>query len=151
MNHADIHSILFRGVISRLNDLYGNEDSSLSDGRWSGDDFSFSPAFQPRPSQNFAHNYERDKFLHNRDRFVLLYTGNKSMVVVKATRNDRVTMYRGPFKVAFPAHHEKFTSILEKLLTKFYDEVVIEDWLTLREVDLSTGSSPNRHRVHYEV
>ena len=151
MNHADIHSILFRGVISRLNDLYGHEGTSLSDGGWPGGDFSFSPAFQPRPSQNFAHNYERDKFLHNRDRFVILYTVDKSMVVVKATSNDRVTMYREPFKVAFPAHHEKFTSILEKLLTKFYDEVAIEGWLTLREVDLSTGRSPNRQRVHYEV
>ena len=73
------------------------------------------------------------------------------MVAVKATRQDSVTMYKEPFKVAFPTHHEKFISILEKLLTKFYDEVVIEDWLTLREVDLSTGRSPNRHRVHYEV
>ena len=150
MNHADSHSILFRGVISQLNDLYGHEGSSLADSRWSGE-FSFSTAFQPRPSQNFAHNYERDKFLHNRDRFVLLNTGDVSMVAVKATKHYSVTMYREPFKVASPTHHEKFTSILEKLLTKFYDEVVIEDWLALREVDLSTGRNPNRHRVHYEV
>ena len=150
MNHADIHSILFRGVISQLNDLYGHTGDSLAESG-GNDNYSFSTAFQPRPSQNFAHNYERDKFLHNRDRFILLNTGNVSMVAVKATRQDSVTMYREPFKVAFPTHHEKFTSILEKLLTKFYDEVVIEDWLTLREVDLSTGRNSNRHRVHYEV
>lgn len=150
MNQADIHSILFRGVISQLNNLHSHSGDSLADVRWPGE-FSFSAAFQPRPSQNFTHNYERDKFLHNRDRFILLNTINVSMIAVKATKHDRVTMYREPFKVAFPTHHEKFTSILEKLLTKFYDEVVIEDWLTLREVDLSTGRSPNRQRVHYEV
>ena len=150
MNHADIHSILFRGVISQLNDLYGHEGNSLADGRLSGD-FSFTTAFQPRPSQNFAHNYERDKFLHNRDRFILLNTRNVSMIAVQCRNRDYITMYRKPFELVFQKHHEKFIAILEKLLRKFYDEVIVEDMSDIREVDLSTGRSQNRHRVHYEV
>ena len=150
MTHSDIHSILFRGVISQLNDLYGHEGNSLADGRLSGD-FSFTTAFQPRPSQNFAHNYERDKFLHNRDRFILLNTRNVSMIAVQCRNRDYITMYRKPFELVFQKHHEKFIAILEKLLRKFYDEVIVEDMSDIREVDLSTGRSQNRHRVHYEV
>lgn len=150
MTHSDIHSILFRGVISRLNDLYGHTGDSLAE---SGGDcsYSFSTAFQQRPAQNFAHNYERDKFLHKRDRYILLNTRNVSMIAVQCRNRDYITMYRKPFELVFQKHHEKFIAILEKLLRKFYDEVIVEDMSDIREVDLSIGRSPNRRRVVHEV
>ena len=150
MNHADIHSILFRGVISQLNDLYGHAGDSLAESIWD-DNYSFSTAFEQRPVQNFAHNYDRDKFLHKRDKYILLNTRNISMIAVQCRNRDYITMYRKPFELVFQKHHEKFIAILEKLLRKFYDEVIVEDMSDIREVDLSTGRSPNRHRVHYEV
>ena len=150
MTHSDIHSILFRGVISQLNDLYGHTGDSLAE-RGGGGNYSFSTAFQQRPAQSFAHNYERDKFLHKRDRYILLSTRDVSMIAVQCRNSDYITMYRKPFELVFQKHHEKFIAILEKLLRKFYDEVIVEDISDIREVDLSAGRNPNRHRVVHEV
>lgn len=151
MTDAEINSMLFRGVITNLNELYGDNGNRIGDDGRTGTDVSFYLAFQPRPIENFAHNYERDKFLHNRDRFVVMNARNLSMILVRCYDRDYITIYRKPLEVAFPNDHERILSILQKLLHKFYSEVQVEDISSLREVDISTGRSSNRNRVMHEL
>lgn len=150
MTDSDINSLLFRGVISNLANLRSPYGSRLNESNES-EPVSFSIGYQPRPVERFAHNYERDKFLHNRDKFILLHHEGRSFVIVKLERSERVTIFKRPLHYVFGNDSDRVISILEKLVHKFYDDVSVDDVLQFGEVDLSNGNSSNRHRVVYEL
>lgn len=151
MSDGEINSLLFRGVIANLHNLQSGDGNRLNTD--SGiDDLQFSIAYQQRPVERFPHNYERDKFLHHRDRFILLHYGRRSFIVVRSQDREVMTIYRKPFQLAFPNDHERVVSILEKLIHKFYDDVSVEDMSTVQIVDTSTSNSgSNNHRVQHEI
>ena len=150
MGNAEINSILFRGIISNLNELYSENGNRL--GSEGGEEnYSFSLAFQPRPTENFTHNYEREKFLHNRDKFIVIRYNNSNLIAVKCYRRDYITIYRRPFELVFGKDSHRVLTILEKLLNKFYEDVKFEEVSHLNELDASPGRSSNRMRVVNEI
>lgn len=151
MNDAEINSMLFRGVITNLHSLYSGDGNMLSTDT-GVENVGFSIAYQERPTECFAHNYERDKFLHSRDRYIRLTTNCRSYVVVKSVDREFLTLYSKPFEIAFPRDHSRVMRILEKLVHKFYDNVEVEEMSTLTRVDLSNGNNgSNNHRIYNEV
>lgn len=151
MSDKDISSNLFTGVLLKLNEVYGHDGNRL-DGDEMERPFHTYVAFQRRPVERFAHNYERDKFLHHRDKYVILNANSRYYIVAELKERENVTMYKKPLMLMFGQDSPKATIVLEKLLHKFYHNVTIEDISTVREIDLSqSGNSGNTQRVSNEI
>ena len=149
MSDSEIHSILFRGIIARLNSLAGH------DGRNIHDDQEGLPAemylcWQVRPPA-FAHNYERDKFLHHRDVYSVTNIHGNRYIMAKVVQRNYVTIYKKPFELLFGREAGRVVETLEKLMNKFYDEVTLEDISPIREADRSNNNSPSNTRIQHEV
>lgn len=150
MKDNEINSMLFRGIIANLANLESHEGNRMSQ-VVEGERFTFTLAYQPRPMERFAHNYERDKFLHHRDKFILININGNSMVMLKFNNSEQITVYKKPIEYAFGTDAPRVLHILEKLIRKFYDKPQYEDVLQIREVDVSNGVAPNNRRVYYEL
>lgn len=150
MTDREINSMLFRGVVVNLNDLASGTGQSIG-GTMPDEPVEFHKAYQQRPVERFPHNYERDKFLHNRDRYIMMYFNGRAYIILRCRNREEITLYQKPFDIAFPEDSERVIFILEKLIRKFYDEVSVEDKSEIQETDLSNGMSSNRQRVYYEI
>lgn len=139
MKENSVDSVIFNGILSRLNSLYGDGGGMLHDG--GGD--SFSLAYQARPDNAFQHNYQRDKFLHTRDKYSIVEISNKFHVIVKLTFEDEVTIYKAPVELYFKAESEKALQRIEKIMKKLYSKVSIENISGITVADYSTGRSAN--------
>lgn len=150
MQDSEIHSILFRGVIARLNSLSGTDGRHLHDSNESLP-FEFYIAYQKRPNERFAHNYERDKFLHHRDKYSMLNHEGSAYVVAELKQGEHVTIYKRPIELAFGRDGNKAFEMLERLMHKFYDKVEIADLSPVTRADYNaTGNNENAIRVNNE-
>jgi len=154
MQDSEMHSILFRGIIARLNSLTGEDGGNIHDGR-DGENplgLEFYIAYQQRPTERFAHNYERDKFLHHRDKYSMMNKDGSAYVLVDVKQGDYATIYSKPIKLAFGREGERAVEMLERLMHKFYDKVTIEEISPIRLADYSqSGSNARDIRVQNEL
>ena len=149
MQDSEIHSILFRGVIARLNSLAGTDGRSLYDGGESPVEFYI--AYQKRPTERFAHNYERDKFLHHRDKYSMLNKDGDAFIVAELHQGEQVTIYKKPVVLAFGRDGNKAFEMLERLMHKFYDKVEVAEISPVTRADYNaTGNIENGTRVNNE-
>lgn len=152
MQDSQMHSILFRGIIARLNSLTGEDGRNIYD---SGEDnpiAEFYVAFQQRPTERFAHNYERDKFLHHRDKYAMMNKDGNAFVLVDVKQGDYATIYSKPIKLAFGRDGERAVEMLERLMHKFYDKVTVEEISPIRLADYSQfGNSSRDIRVRNDL
>lgn len=149
MTDKEIHSILFRGVVAKLANLRGQEERPLSDGN---DELpnDYYLGFERRPDRDFAHNYERDKFLQHRDKYIIVNANGHRFVLLKLSGKQHITIYHKVLDILFGADARLATEKLEKIMGKFYDSVVIEEKSTVDTIDLSMNRHPNHTRVTYE-
>jgi len=151
MQDSEMHSILFRSVIARLNTLTGEDGMNIGD---SGENpiAEFYIAYQQRPTERFAHNYERDKFLHHRDKYSMMNKDGSAFIVAEVKQGDYVTIYSKPIKLAFGRDGNRAVEMLERLMHKFYDKVTVEEISPIRLVDYSqSGNSARDVRVRNDL
>ena len=150
MQDSEMHSILFRGVIARLNSLAGTDGRNLHDSNI-GLPIEFYIGYQKRPTERFAHNYERDKFLHHRDKYSMMNKDGSAYIVAELKQGENVTIYKRPIKLAFGTDGDRAFEMLERLMHKFYDKVEIADMSPVSRADYNaTGNNENGIRVNNE-
>ena len=149
MTDKEIHSILFRGVIAKLANLRGQEERPLSDGH---DELphEYHLAFQRRPDRDFAHNYERDKFLQHRDKYIVVIANGHRFILVKLSDRQKATIYSKVVAILFGRDTGIAMEKLELLLGKMYDSVDVEERSGEQHVDFSTNRHPSQQRVTHE-
>lgn len=150
MSDGDINSTLFRGVIANINNLSSADGNRIHEGS-NVDGFDFNLAYQERPAERFAHNYERDKFLHNRDKYVVVAIHGHYYILLRCREREYVEFYTKPLSLMFPDRVDGAVHVFERLLHKFYDHVTSEVISDVRIVDFSNGMGSNNARVTYEV
>jgi len=153
MQDSEMHSILFRGIISRLNSLTGEDGRNIHDSEGNNSlGIEFYVAFQQRPTERFAHNYERDKFLHHRDKYAMMNKDGSAFVLVDVKQGDYATIYSKPIKLAFGRDGDRAVEMLERLMHKFYDKVTVEELSPIRLADYSQfGNSARDIRVRNDL
>lgn len=138
--------MLFRGVIAKLNNIRGADGAPI-DFNSEEPAIKFHLAFQARPRDGFRHNYERDLFLHKRDKYIVLQDGSSFYIILECKYGDNITIYSRPFMLAFGEDHPKFVKILEKLVRKFYRNVNVETISGVSAIDWSSDRTGNSHRM----
>ena len=152
MQDSEMHSTLFRGIIARLNSLTGEDGRYVHDGGDNPLGIEFYIAFQQRPTERFAHNYERDKFLHHRDRYAMMNKDGSAYVLVDVKQGDYATIYSKPIKLAFGRDGDRAVEMLERLMNKFYDKVTVEEISPIRLADYSqSGNNARDIRVRNDL
>lgn len=149
MDDTVIRSELFKGVILKLNTLYGEGGNTLDRGEVDGTprNYNFYPAYERRPVDRFPHNYERDKFLHHRDRYVAVSVNRRIYIIAELKEGERITMFTKPLQLVFGLSHSRAAEILEKLLHKFYSEVTVDEMSDVDKIDLSNAGNSGNHQV----
>lgn len=145
MNSKEIRSELFNGVILALEDRV---DSRGYDSQDDTDKFFIAYEYPP---DSFAHNYVRNKFYHNRDVYVIGKGKSANYLVVKKTKGGSVTFYKKALEKVFYEDKTLATNIMQHLLDKFYDNVVVNSMSSITIVDLNRGRGASAHRVSHEV
>lgn len=136
---------MFNGVILALDNMVdGNGRSLIHDGG------KFFTAYEC-PPESFAHNYVRNKFYHNRDTYIIGKGKTANYIVVKKTKGGSVTFYKKALEKVFLKDKALATDIMQRLLDKFYDNVIVNSMSSIRIVDLNKGRGVNAHRVSNEV
>lgn len=145
MNSKEIRSELFNGVILALENMVDGGGYELQN---KTDKFFLAYEYPP---DSFAHNYIRNKFYHNRDVYVIGRGKNANYIVVKKTKGGSITFYKKAFEEVFGKDKALATDIMQRLLDKLYDNVVVNSMSSTTIVDLSRGRGANAHRVSREV
>lgn len=149
MTDKEIHSVLFRGVIAQLANLRGQEERPLSEGN-DKMPHEYHLAWQRRPDRNFAHNYERDKFLQHRDKYVIVIANGHRFILVKLSDRQKATIYSKVVAILFGRDTGLAMEKLELLLGKMYDLVEIKERCEEQYVDFSNNRNHNHTRVTHE-
>lgn len=148
MKEYNYHALFYYRVLSTMQSLKGDGGVSLSDTySRKKDEPRFGFAYEPRP--NFEFQYQRDKYLVSRDRYVLIgkHGEDQQTVLVKYNAdNDEATIYRKALDYIFGEEGKEAFNELKELLEKFYT-VKVEDKSNLTEVDTSTGRGGSPYYV----
>lgn len=136
MNTSELRSFFFHCIVARLNNvLYadgGNAPYTMFDVN-----IEFMLGFQVRPQ--FRHNYERNKFLHNRDRYLIAYLNGNKYILLRQKKNEEITVYSKVVEKLFPDNSNALT-VLKESLGKFYKKVSVEEKSDVRDYDESERS-----------
>lgn len=146
----DYHSLFYRKILGRLKELRTGDSIPVYDSDNGSDEGrpQFLMGYEPRQGE-FRHQYQREKFLNTRNRYMLVGRGRSAYAIFlqENMRNGEITLYKEAIRYAFPDDFEAAFDELQKLLEKFYN-VTVEDRHHLQQIDYSMNRHENLGSVH---
>lgn len=139
MTIPDLQSVLYTCVISKLmgvRDEFGDNVPQLH-GDMVGE---FLLGYETRP-RDFRHNYQRDKFLSQRDKYIVGYKARRSYHLLTEHNKNEIVLYENNLQTMFGEDTSKAVKLLTKMLHRMYDVVRVEEHSNLSVYDTSN----NRH------
>lgn len=140
MKDYDYHSLFYYGILTPLQNIVGNYGEPLSSPNPQKGAPEFCIAY-PARERGYAHQYQRDAFLLDRERLIIGRRGAEPFVVLLsiARHEDRVVVYKKALRSLFRSDTAIARRELTRLLEKFY-EVTVSDVSSVSRVE--RGSNP---------
>lgn len=127
MTIRDLQVILYTAIISRLMgvvDEFGDHIAPQTNGL--NERIEFALGYEVRP-ESFNHNYQRDKFLQVRDKYMYaLLDGNRIHILTEKNKNE-VILFTKPLNRVFGKDTNKVVKLLTKMLHRMYDTISVEE------------------------
>lgn len=93
--------------------------------------------FQKRPQ--FQHQFQRTRFIENRDRYIAMYkNGVFYHIMTEKRKTDELLLYKKNIEAMFPEDYEKVVNLLKEMLEKFY-KVRVREKSTVVYFDSNNG------------
>lgn len=111
------------------------------DSRHVHDEINITRVYQTRP-QRFEHNYQRDKFMANRDRYCMVSIRADRFNTIKLSKPESVEIYYDAIKKIAEHINVNPSMLLKKveaMLKKMNDSVEVKDSSPVREFDYENG------------
>jgi hypothetical protein len=144
MTISELQSALYINVVCKLLEVideFGDNtqhiESEINGAR-------FFKGYQRRPS-DFRHNYQRDKFLMQRDKYIYAQSNNRMRVHLLTEKNrSDVTIHSAQMGFIFGPDKDKAIKLLTKMLSRMYDRVMVDERSVIDIFDASNGRGENR-------
>lgn len=148
MTISYLRSMFYTWVIGQLKNVLDESGRQVADS-FQHNTFRLYLGWQPR-DRDFAHNYERNKFLRHRDKYIYASIENtgRSIHLLTEHRRNNVVVYQKNMQAVFGEDSEKAIKVLVALLHKFYDKVDIAERSTLENYDISNNRYQEMERFH---
>lgn len=150
----DLHSLFYYRVLALLKSFVDEDNQALPYVFEDEEAPVCSLGFTPRGDayQALRHNFQRDKFLNNRDQLLYMKKNGDSIEGVVALRKvhntDSIVIYQNSLRFIFGEDYEEARQELTQILKKFY-YVTEAEQCELNRIDFSSSrGNSNEVRVH---
>lgn len=148
MTIPELQTMIYTNVLVRLKDVvdeFGNHIPSLI----SDEEHYFQIGYQVR-DREFHHNYQRNKFLRTRDRYLFSSRGSKRIHILTERHKNEVILYDKNIREVFGKDSDKAIKLMTKMLNRVYDTVRLDSRSPVSVYDQENGRTAY-NETFYEV
>lgn len=144
MKDSDYHSLFYYHILAVLQNYRSAGGTALKPARSVNAGVTFSIMWHPR-NDRYEHRYQRDKFLAERDRYVVGEKNGEYVVLMRVNRrDDKAIIYKRAMKHLFGKNIVVAKRELIGLMEKFY-ELTFEEKSGHRQLDAQEGEDYPSH------
>lgn len=140
MTPDEIQAIVYTNIMAPLLNLMDEQGNNIQHhefDEWSSRTLTM--GYQQRPGV-FRHNYQRNKFLRDRDRYIVGVLRGENIHILTEHNKRHIVIYEASLRAFFGRDSDKVLKTMTKMLGNVYDTVKLEHSSPITTYDVEERS-----------